>query len=460
MLLGKVFERFVDQRPYCVLVRASLERMLSPDRVNSIFEEFAERQYYRELLFSDVVEAMGRVVTRVEPSVLSAYRAMKDVLKVSDEAFYQKLRHVEPVVSQELVRDSYREAASVLRQLKVLDSPWIKGYRVKVLDGNYLSATQRKIKELRALWDAPLPGRALVVWNQASRLVQDVFPTENGHASERSLISEVLATAESRDVWVADRNFCTRAFMFGLIDRKAFFVFRHHGQVECKPKSSSKFCGLDEYGQKCSEQLVEVTFQNRTEVIRRITVTLHRPTRDGDHEVQILTNLPRRAATASAISGVYRRRWSIEVVFLELQTALSCEVNTLGYPRAALFTFCLALLLENTLSMLKGSLNAAHGKKTADDISFTLLSQELSKSYDGMMVQIPPEKWTPIRKLSLKEFAGLMKDLAIRIDPARYPKTKRGPKKPATAKKKYRNGGHVSTAEILAKRRKPSPKPR
>jgi Transposase DDE domain len=453
MLLARVFDRFVKERPYCVMVRAALERMLLPERLNSMFETFAERQYHRELLFADVVETMGRVVTRVEPSVLAAYRAMKDVLGVSDEAFYQKLRRIELRVSQELVRDSYREAVSVLKQLKVLDAAWVLGYDTKVLDGNHLSASQSRIKELRAIWDAPLPGRALVVWHQRSRLIQDVFPTEDGHASERSLISEVLATVKERDLWIADRNFCTLGFIFGLIDRGASFVFRQHGQIEYEPIGMRKFKGLDADGQRCWEQCIQVTYQNRTMILRRITVCLNQPTREGDREIYLLTDLPKSAADAPKISQVYRGRWSIEVVFLELQTALSCEINTLGYPRAALFTFCLALMLENTLCMLKGSLRAVHGKTAVEEeISFTLLAQELSKAYDGMMVQIPAPKWKHFRTMPLKKFAAQMKDLAARVDPSKYKKTKRGPKKPPTRKARYKNGGHVSTVKILALR--------
>ena len=124
MLLGKVFEKFIDQRPYCVMVRMALERMMLPERLDSIFEQKSERQYQRDLLFSNLVEAMGRVVTQVEPSVLSAYRSMKDVLKVTDEAFYQKLRGIELPVSQELVRDSYRVAYAVLEELGCANFPW------------------------------------------------------------------------------------------------------------------------------------------------------------------------------------------------------------------------------------------------------------------------------------------------------------------------------------------------
>ena len=460
MLLGKVFDKFVDQRPYCVMVRLALGRILSPDRLDSIFEEKSVRQYERDLLFSNLVETMGRVVTRVEPSVLAAYRSMKDVLKVTDEACYQKLRGIELPVSQELVRDSYRVAFAVLEELKVLEEPLVRGYDMKVLDGNHLAGTQHRIKELRSIWDAPLPGRTLVVWQQFSRLIQDAFPVEDGHASERSLIGDVLATVKLRDLWVADRNFCTLGFMFGIMDRKACFVFRQHGQVEFKPLGKRNFKGLDARGQKCWEQRVELTYQGRKRKVRRITVELNEPTRDGDLELHILSNLPPHAADATKISDVYGGRWSIEVVFLELTTALACEVNTLGYPKAALFTFCLALMLENAMVMLKGSLAAAHGREVVNHkISFILLSQEVSKSYDGMMVQIPAEEWEQYRDMPIRSFAKLLKTLAARIDPEKYRKTKRGPKKPPPKKTRTCKGGNVSTARLLATRSAPAVPP-
>jgi hypothetical protein len=114
-------------------------------------------------------------VPHVDRSLLRAVEALRDVLTVSDEAVYQKLCGVETAVSQAMVRDSFREAAAVLDQLKVADRSWVRGFRVKILEGNHLSATQHRIAELRTIWDAPLPGRALMVWDQAMRLCATCF---------------------------------------------------------------------------------------------------------------------------------------------------------------------------------------------------------------------------------------------------------------------------------------------
>ena len=72
MLLNDVFERFAQDSPVPVMVRALLENTLSPQSVDELFENVAERQYTRTLLFSSVVDLMGLVVNRIRPAVNAA----------------------------------------------------------------------------------------------------------------------------------------------------------------------------------------------------------------------------------------------------------------------------------------------------------------------------------------------------------------------------------------------------
>jgi IS4 transposase len=52
---------------------------------------------------------------------------------------------------------------------------------------------------------------------------------------------------------------------------------------------------------------------------------------------------------------MYRKRWKLETLFQVLTENLCCEINTLGYPKAALFTFCIALVAYNVLSAVKAA---------------------------------------------------------------------------------------------------------
>lgn len=452
MLLGPLFTNFVEQKPFAVMARSALERILEASRLDELFRTQAGVQYERELLFSQLVEIAARVVTRVDRSVLKAVGSLREVLTVSDEAVYQKLRGVETTVCQALVRDGFQETSRVLEKLKVSDKPWVRGFHTKVLDGNSLAATQHRIAELRTIWDAPLPGRTLVVWDQPTRLVRDVFLSECGHAQERSLLGEVLETVGKHDLWIADRNFCTLGFLFGLWSRKARFVIRQHGTLVGKPVGKPRLVGQTARNEKVYEQAVVLTHEGHEHTVRRITVHLNTPTRDGDTELHIFTNLTEREASAGKVAELYQRRWTIEVVFHELTMVLRCEVDTLGYPKAALFLFSVALLLENTLAMLTGSLRAVHGDEAVAELSGDALAYELQTTYEGMMVAIPPEHWRPFATMSLSEFVKHLKSLARHVDVIRYRKHRRGPKKPAPARGQYHNGGHTSTAKILALR--------
>lgn len=74
MILNDVFERFVEESAVSVMARAVLENALATAAVDSLFEELAQRQYTRDLLFSDVVGLMAMVVCKVRPSINAAFK--------------------------------------------------------------------------------------------------------------------------------------------------------------------------------------------------------------------------------------------------------------------------------------------------------------------------------------------------------------------------------------------------
>ena len=75
MILGQVFERFVEKSPVSVIVRGLLETILSPQKLDDLFERSTEIQYTKELLFSTVVEMMNEVACGIRPSIHAAYQA-------------------------------------------------------------------------------------------------------------------------------------------------------------------------------------------------------------------------------------------------------------------------------------------------------------------------------------------------------------------------------------------------
>jgi hypothetical protein len=147
-----------------------------------------------------------------------------------------------------------------------------------------------------------LPGLALVVLDPASMMITDLFPREDAHAQERSLLDGVVATLRERDSWLADRN-CRQGVPAGVRGRgKACFVIREHANLNWGPAGRVRSRGRAE-----------------------------------------------GAASAGEAGRLYRRRWTIEGAFQELARDLRTEIAPLCYPRAALFAFCVGLLAYNVL---------------------------------------------------------------------------------------------------------------
>ena len=76
------------------------------------------------------------------------------------------------------------------------------------------------------------------------------------------------------------------------------------------------------------------TQQRHALPMRRIVVYLKQPTRHGDLEVTIFTNLPVEVADALTVAELYRSRWTVEGMFQVIIDFFSCELNTLGYTQS------------------------------------------------------------------------------------------------------------------------------
>jgi len=384
------------------------------------------------------------------------YKAHPDALSVTRQAVYDKLKHLELPISAALVRHSEAELRPALKAMGIRPAPLLPGFRLRVLDGNHLAGTDHRILELRRHRAAALPGQALVFYDPQWDLISDVIPCEDGHAQERSLTEEILEAVLRGECVIADRNFCTTKIVFGIARRPAFFIFRQHkANLVWELQGKRHLVGKDERGRAIYEQAALLTDEasGETLTVRRITIALDKPTKEGDWEIHILTNLPVEVADGLKIASLYADRWTVENAFQHLTEDLRCEINTLGYPKAALFGFCLAVVAYNVVSVVKAALRAAHGKEFVEEqLSMYYVTLEVAQVVTGMNIAIPEKHWTVFRRMSVQEFADTMVELAQRMDLRKYTKHKRPPTKHPTKKISGKKIKHVSTAKILAGR--------
>lgn len=450
MIINQFFDRFAKNCPIPVALRATIERILTPEKLDQWFDDNSNKQYTKDLLFSTLFELMESVVFKVFPSVNAAYKHQSESIGTSLTSVYNKLNGFEPDITAALVRDTTKEMVSLVQGLKAQRTPLLLDYTVKMLDGNCIAKTEHRLEPLRHTNAGPLPGKSLVVYDYSLDMAIDMFPCEDGHAQERSLLKDVLPSIKPRDVWVADRNFCVQDFLSGIDIAKAFYIIRQHKQLPVKIIEEEGFEGDTDTG-KVYEQKISITNAkgNNEKIVRLITIKLKKSTRDGHETLSIISNLPKEI-DAVKITEIYRQRWSIETMFLHLTSNLKSEISTLAYPRAALFGFSLALIAYNILSLVKAAMRSVHGEeKIEEEVSGYYIAGEISRTVEGMNVALPGEEWLVFRTMSQSEFIKTLKALMKNVTLSKYQKSKRGVKKPKPKRDQYSGKPHVSTFKLL-----------
>lgn len=265
------------------------------------------------------------------------------------------------------------------------------------------------------------------------------------------MVTQLLPRLQAGDLLLADRNFCTTRYVFGVHRRHAFVIVRQHKRtLPCVPLSKLTQGGQTETG-LVYEQPVQASDPATGETLRlrRIEVRLFEKTRDGERVLALLTNLPAQVA-AVQIAALYLERWTIENHFQFLTQSLHCELPGLGQPQAALFAFAMALVAGNALAVLRGSIRSVHGNKAEAEISGYYLADEISHDYRTLMKYLPAAQWTGWQALAPVALARLLSAVAHHVNLKALTRTQRGPKKPPKVKPVYdKKHKHYSSYRLL-----------
>jgi len=457
MNLSPILQRFVDKARLPVMMRALLQRELDAVQLDRWFESVAQQQYTRKLLFSTLFELMTQVVLRQSGSIRAAWLEAEGDVGVSLASVYNKLNGLEPTTSAALVSFAAKRSHELIDAMPGARRDLLAGLPVRVLDGNCLDGRQHRLQVTRESSAAPLPGKALVVFDPQRETIEAMVPCEDGHAQERALLGQVGPLVDAGQVWVADRNFCTEAFLSELDDRGAYSLIREHGNL--------RFAQLDAIrepvrieGADCFVGEQQVQLKARADgreglVLRRIKVTLDVPTRHDETELYLLSTVPEHVADAATLARLYRQRWTIERAFLHLTVQLRCEVDTLSYPSAALFALACAMVVFNVLAVVKAALHAAHGAEIQEKLSSHAMATHMRSMAQSLDDIVEPEDWQVFNALSASVMAQWLLEQAANVPLKRYAKApaRKNPPKPAVKRKHDPKKPHVSLAKLLAK---------
>lgn len=443
----QLIEKFAKTCPFAVLTQAAI-RATMVGELDDVFHSERSQQYEGEVLFSDVALAVADIALGFAENPNQAYKTQKENLGVSLTSFYNKINATEPAISEGVVRRSAQRTVDMMDELEC--DPWeiVPGYRALALDGNHLPETDKRLEVLRDAYDAPLPGTVVARFDLQRQVFDRAYLLEDAHAQECSVKDRILADLEPDDLIVADRHYCVLDLLTGIDEAGGAFAIRQHGRFEGVLIGKRRRIG------RCStgvvyEQEIRTSDRDDAFAMRRITLELDQPTRDGDPVIHILTNLPARIA-ATLVAALYGLRWEAETGFYYLTTTLTCELASLGRPRAALFLFCMAMLAFNIRQVMFAALSAEHEEEDVNEVSPFHVSVEVARFTDGMLAVIDEEIWEAWLPSQRAAQAKLLRKIARPIDLRDYQKSRRGPKKNKESPERTRPKTHLSTAKSLA----------
>ncbi|HUP80771.1 MAG TPA: transposase, partial [Pirellula sp.] len=295
-----VLQRFMESRPLCVMARCIMGYVLS-SKIDEVFQECRQRQYEAELKFSVLAASIGDVAMKFCDNFHQAYGTHHKDLQVSAPAFYGKLNRVETPVAEGIVDFSAQKSRELLDEIGAGNRLVLKGYKCSTIDGNHLQKTEKRIGELRGLCAAALPGTAVAKFNLHNQLFERAYLLADAHAQESSVLDRVVADLEHKELLIADRHFCIVNFMRRVAERRSCFLIRQHGRLKGQLLGTRKQIGRIPSGM-VYEQAMQITDGDQTLTIRRITLELDQPTRDGDLQIHILSNVPSKDATACELA--------------------------------------------------------------------------------------------------------------------------------------------------------------
>src|SRR5262249_9648444 len=125
--------------------------------------------------------------------------------------------------------------------------------------------------------------------------------------------------------------------------------------------------------------------------------------------------LPRQISAQPA-AQLYPNPPTLETAFQPLEAYFHSEINTLRYPKAALFGFCLAFVAYNVLAVGLSALPSAPCESTVEpEVSLYYIANEIATTYTGMMIAIPEPEWAIFYAMSTADLAAILLDLAQRV---------------------------------------------
>jgi IS4 transposase len=212
-----------------------------------------------------------------------------------------------------LVQENGRRLAALSEQLGM--APSLPGWQLRIVDGNHLPASDKRLGALKGRTGAMLPGYSLVVYDPNLEVVVDLLPSEDACQHERVTAQALFAPSQPGQLWIADRNFCATTTLAGWEAGGSGFLVRKQA---CDPRLAEEgpwqACGRIDGGEVHEQCIATACGEHQW---RRIALHLDAATGSGETTIRLWSNLPQyvdsrnaqaHASTARVLRNARRER--------------------------------------------------------------------------------------------------------------------------------------------------------
>jgi hypothetical protein len=299
------------------------------------------------------------------------------------EAFFQKVQKVRPVFFQNVFRAytaQLRSEAPLSFEQELPIDPKVFP-EVYALDGSRLEKVARMLKVARKTTKAIIPGSMEAVYDLRRGLLHELYFDPDGCVGEIHMFEKVRHSIPRGSLIINDRYYAKPKIWQEVAEQGLFMVSRHNKTVKkyrvaVIAESRSSALSFDDW-------LVDMGgSQAGTTPVRLRWVRIWGP----GFDITLITNvIDPNVLTPQQLLAIYRRRWSVERMYLAMKDVL--ELNHLyncSPPAVGQQVYATAILY-NTLRISQGKIAAIAGiapeALSVDKLFPTLIDHYIKATY-------------------------------------------------------------------------------
>ena len=250
---------------------------------------------------------------------------------------------------------------------------------VFLVDGSRLDPIAHKLKILRNLAPAILPGCMTVIYDLFHGMTRQVLFDPNAAAPELLRAVPTLGSLPKDSLIVGDRLYASIQFFWELSKRGLWGMFRLNGNLKVERQH---LIGRKQGGGRAvvEDWLVSVGSGQTAPVITLRMISF----RQGKLQRDLLTSvLDPQKLTAEEALALYPLRWQVERVFFDLKVVLKAKRFYTANPNGVAMQLYATAMVYNAFRVAQGRIAQEHGI-APEDISPAKLFPKLAEASSNM----------------------------------------------------------------------------